>query len=188
MARKLRTCDFEVLAASMREMLELHEVPEDRRASLLADLLFGVAAFLDERTGSNHHEGMFELTDALLDGGQQGGQAAAAGCEAEIVFGKGRKVELNLLPGHRDNPAHLRFDLEIALGLRAISEIDADIDADARFQALLERRQGIRELRFLGTDEAGREAWTMAAPPSARPDLDALARGLLDGWSSASRS
>lgn len=180
MSKQLHQLDFQALAANIGDVLDTHALDETLRPSLTADLLFVFAAFLDDRLGSNHHEGIYALADELLAGELDSPPVDSLACELQIRFHKGRKAELNLLASHRSNRAHLLFDLEMALGIRSLDEINAPIDSQARFLALLDKRQGIRLLETRGLDPAAGDRWKASEPPQSHPaSLDQLAQMLL---------
>lgn len=176
MSKKLKPKDFEALAATLQDTLKINGVAEESRPSLLADLLFGFAAFLDDRFGSNHHESIFALSDAILAGELDAAPQDGLACELKIHFHKGRQAALNLLASHRSNRAHLLFDLEMALGIRKLTEINAAIDSEARYQALLDSREGIRLFEVRSLDDT----WRPMEPAQARPSLEELAQMLAD--------
>lgn len=181
MSRKIKPADFEALAANLQDTLRINGVAEESQPSLLADLLFGFAAFLDERLGSNHHESIFALADAILSGEIASEAQDNLSGELKIHFHKGRKAALNLLAAHRSNRAHLLFDLQMALGIRTLAEINSEIDSEARFLALLDSRQGIRLFEVRGFGDTVSDTWRTVEPPTSKPgSLDELAQMLLE--------
>lgn len=157
--------DFISLALSLRQPLLTHNVPAEVRASLIEDVMFRFAAFIDERTGSDIHESI----NAAL--GEYSEQLAASPdpidslvAEVEIVFVKGSKAELNVLRSHLTGAASLRLVLEIALGVREVTEIHSRIDTERRFRQLMVQKGGIKAVRLKPPSASGKSPWQEVRP------------------------
>ena len=61
MAKPFAPRDFAALALSLRQTVANHKVPPDLQASLIEDVVFHFAAFIDEKTGSDIHESIFSV-------------------------------------------------------------------------------------------------------------------------------
>ena len=141
--------DFVSLALSLRQPLATHNVPSEVRASLIEDVIFRFATFIDEKTGSGLHESinsvLGEYSEQLADVPEPIDFLVA---EMEVVFLKGAKAEFNILRSHLDKPAALRLVIELALGVRDITEIRSRVDIELRFRRMVTRKGGIRAVRF----------------------------------------
>lgn len=149
MKNKIKSEDFYQLALALKPTLVTHGVPVELHYSLISDIMFEFANFVDEKSGSSFHEGLFALlaehAEELSSDIKRTDWLVA---ELEVLFGKGKKVETNIHKSYLENREYLKLHMEISLGARDISEIDKNIDADARFAALLKKKNGIRALRF----------------------------------------
>jgi hypothetical protein len=155
--------DFVQLALRLRETVVTHGVPAQHRASLIEDVVFQFATFLDERMGSRLHESVFSLLDdRASDLGAEPAPDSVLVAQLEIDFGKGRKA-LNILSGHLRDKQGLRETVEFSLGVRRLEELDAEVDIEGRFAELLRRKSGIRALRFNPAASLGNPAWTAVA-------------------------
>lgn len=152
--------DFISLALSLRQPLIAHDVPSELRASLIEDVMFRFASFIDERTGSDFHESinaaLSEYSEQLAASPEPVDSLLA---EVEIVFVKGGKAELNVLRSHMARLASLRLVLEIALGVRQVTEIRSRIDAEDRFRQLMVKKGGIRAIRLKAPSTSGKSPW-----------------------------
>jgi hypothetical protein len=160
MAKPFAPKDFASLALSLRQTVANHEVPPDLRASLIEDVVFHFAVFIDERTGSDIHESIFSV---LRRHARQLGETPAPAdsllAEVQITFLKGRKVELNVLRSSIAKPAALRLVVEIALGVRDTTEIKARVDTDRRFADLMKKKGGVNAVRFRLANAADDASW-----------------------------
>jgi hypothetical protein len=160
MAKPFAPKDFASLALSLRKTVANHKVPPDLQASLIEDVVFHFAAFIDERTGSDIHESIFSV---LRKYAKQLGEAPAPSdsllAEVQITFLKGRNVELNVLRSSIAKPALLRLILEIALGVRDTTEIKARVDTDRRFADLMKKKGGVSAVRFRLANAADNASW-----------------------------
>jgi hypothetical protein len=152
--------DFGLLALSLRQTVANHKVPPDLQASLIEDVVFHFAAFIDERTGSDIHESIFSV---LRKHAKQLGETPAPAdsllAEVQITFLKGRKAELNVLRSSIAKPALLRLVVEIALGVRDTTEIKARVDTDRRFADLMKKKGGVNAVRFRLANAADNASW-----------------------------
>jgi hypothetical protein len=149
MSKNIKIEELEELAWSLKPILDTHNVPSELHYSIISDVIFQFANFIDERTGSSFHERIDGLIDKHFDklsSQRQPDDWLIA--ELEILFGKGKKVEMNILRSHLSNRRHLMLDLEMALGVRDIDEIGKKIDTGAKFTTLMRRKNGIEALRF----------------------------------------
>lgn len=151
---------FISLALSLRQPLATHNVPPELRASLIEDIIFRFATFVDERTGSDFHE---SINAALHEHAEQLAALPepidSLVAEVEIGFMKGRKAELNVLRSHLTGLASLRLVLEIALGVREVTEIRSRIDTEQRFRKLMLQRNGIKAVRFKPPSASNKSPW-----------------------------
>lgn len=163
MSRTIALHDFLQLAAALKPTLEAHEVPVDQRDSLLSDIVFHCASFIDEKTGSSFHE---SIDDLLADDDEATGEFTdRLIAELEIRLGSNRRIRVNLMHSMLSNTEALRSQIEMALGLRGIHELDAKVDIDARLADLLRKRRGIAELQVRCLDPlTGKRA---SVPPRA---------------------
>jgi hypothetical protein len=148
MPGKFTPAAFAELAQTLRPVVAGHGVSSKRRDSLIEDLMFHVANFVDERTGSSFHESIFAI---LREQAAAPGPASTSDrlvAEARIEFQKGRSVELNILRSSLRKPALLRLNVEIALGVRDVTEIRKRIDTEARFAKVTRSRGRITTLAF----------------------------------------
>ena len=120
--------DLMELASSIQSVIELHDVEPKLQDSLLSDVLFQVASLIDQKQGSNLHEGIFDLLDNI-----EPTVSDYLVCELDIHLDNGERLETNVLKSNIDILDGLILDLEILLELRDISELDDEIDIDARF-------------------------------------------------------
>jgi hypothetical protein len=106
MTSKITLQDFRELAASLKPTLVSHEVPINLQDSLLSDVVFQFASFIDEKTGSSFHESIYDLLEerSAADDGFTDYLAA----ELEILFVAGRRCRANLLHSMLLNPDALR--------------------------------------------------------------------------------
>jgi hypothetical protein len=152
--------DFASLALSLRQTIANHKVPLDQQASLIEDVVFHFAAFIDEKTGSDIHESIFAV---LRKYAKQLGETPVPSdsllAEVQITFLKGRKAELNVLRSSIEKPALLRLIVEIALGVRDTTEIKARVDTDRRFADLMEKKRGVNAVRFRLANSADNASW-----------------------------
>jgi len=152
--------DFASLALSLRHTVANHRVPPELRASLIEDVVFHVAVFIDEKTGSDFHESIFAV---LRKHARQLDKAPAPSdpllAEVEIIFRKGRKAELNVLRSCLAKPANLRLNLEIALGVRDVTDIKARVDTEQRFTGVWKTKGGIKAVRIRKADVTGKSTW-----------------------------
>jgi hypothetical protein len=152
--------DFASLALSLRQTVANHKVPSDMQASLIEDVIFHFAVFVDERTGSDIHESIFTV---LRKYAKQLGEAPVPSdlllAEVEVIFLKGRKAEFNVLRSSMEKSELLRLIVEIALGVRDTTEIKARIDTARRFAELLEKKGGIKAVRIKSANARGKSAW-----------------------------
>src|SRR5688572_72239 len=181
MAKAFAPRDFASLALSLRQTVANHKVPPDLQASLIEDVVFHFAAFIDERTGSDIHESIFSV---LRKCAKQLGETPAPSdsllAEVEITFLKGRKVELNVLRSSIAKPALLRLTVEIALGVRDTTEIKARVDTDRRFEDLMEKRGGVNAVRFRLANAADNASWQeVKLRRSPRGNFEQSVKGLL---------
>jgi len=158
MEKEIKLTDFGELALELKPTLETHGVPEKFHYSLISDVLFTFANFLDEKNGTDFHEQIYPLMDELAEklSAPQLGDFQVA--EVIFEFEKGRKV-MNLLKSQLDHPEILQFDLEFNLGLRGLDEIDNEIDADARFLKLLKTKRRVKSLKFNSAKNYTNEDW-----------------------------
>jgi hypothetical protein len=181
MTRPFTPKDFASLALSLRQTVAVHKVPPDLQASLIEDVVFHFAAFIDERTGSDFHESIFTVlrkhakqlaeapvpTDSLL-------------AEVQITFRKGRRAELNVLRSSIAKPALLRLVVEIALGVRDTTELKARVDTDRRFADLMEKKGGVNAVRFRLANAAGNASWQeVKRQRSSQENFEQSVKGLL---------
>jgi hypothetical protein len=152
--------DFASLALSLRQTVATHKVPPDLQASLIEDVVFQFAVFIDERTGSDIHESIFAV---LRKHAKQLGEPPVPPdsllAEVQITFLKGRKAELNVLRSSIAKPALLRLIVEIALGVRDTAEIKARVDTDRRFADLVKKKGGVKAVRFRLANAANDVSW-----------------------------
>ena len=148
--------DFGAIAMSIKPILALHEVPEEHHYSIVSDVIFEFANFLDTKTGSTFHEGVYSLLDDYVEKlSQPVPMHDYLVASVKINFGK-RSFEANILKSQLGNKEHLMFDLEVDLGVRGLREIDAVIDADKRFSERATKLGGIESIDFTpaqGTDD-----------------------------------
>ena len=160
MAKPFVPKDFASLALSLRQTVANHKVPPELQASLIEDVVFHFAAFIDERTGSDIHESIFTV---LKKYAKQLGETPVPSdsllAEVQITFLKGRKAELNVLRSSIAKPALLRLIVEIALGIRDTTEIKARVDTDRRFADLMERRGGVNAVKFRLANAGDNASW-----------------------------
>jgi hypothetical protein len=152
--------DFATLALALRSVVVNHKVPPDLRASLIEDVVFHFAVFIDERTGTDFHESVLGVLGKHAK--QLGAEPRPTDylvAELEIVFNKGRKAELNVLRSSLLKPSVLRLDVEVALGVRDVSEIRTRIDTDRRFADLMRKKGGIKALRFSAAGNIPKPSW-----------------------------
>jgi hypothetical protein len=144
----------------MVPILVNHKVAPESRVSLIEDLIFHFAVFIDERTGSELHESAF---GALRKHAGQLGAAPRRSdypvAELQIVLAKGRKAELIISRVSLQKPSILRMNLEVALGVRDITEIRSRIDARQRFLDVMHKKGGIKALRFNSAASRGKPSW-----------------------------
>lgn len=160
MAKRFPLEDFVSLALSLRQPVVAHGVAPKLRASLIEDIVFRLAVFIDERTGSSHHEsisGLLREHAKELAASPEPVDALVA--EVEIAFVKGGKAELNVLRSSLKKPALLRQCLEIALGVRDVTELRSRVDADRRFGELMVKREAVKALRFNSASTIGKPSW-----------------------------
>ncbi len=152
--------DFVTLAFSLRQPLETYNVPPQVRASLIEDVVFRFAAFIDEKIGSDMHESigavLSEHAEQLAAVPEPADSLVA---EVEIIFVKGGKAELNVLRSHLTGLASLLLVLEIALGVRDVTEIRSRIDTQRRFRDLMLQKGGIKAVRFKSTSTSDKSPW-----------------------------
>src|SRR5687768_6970953 len=152
--------DFASLALSLRQTVANHKVPPELQASLIEDVMFQVAAFIDDKTGSNFHESIFSV---LRKYAKQLGNAPEAQdslvAEVQITFLKGPRAELNVLRSSIAKPALLRMVVEIALGVRDVTEVEARVDTDRRFSQLMRKKGGVKAVRFKPVDTRRKASW-----------------------------
>jgi hypothetical protein len=152
--------DFASLALSLRQTVATHKVPPDLQASLIEDVVFQFAVFIDERTGSDIHESIFAV---LRKHAKQLGEPPVPPdsllAEVQITFLKGRKAELNVLRSSIAKPALLRLIVEIALGVRDTTEIKARVDTDRRFADLVKKKGGVKAVRLRLANAANDVSW-----------------------------
>jgi hypothetical protein len=160
MAKPFASKDFASLALSLRQTVANHKVPPDLQASLIEDVVFHFAAFIDKKTGSDIHESIFTV---LRKYAKQLGETPVPSdsllAEIQITFLKGRKAELNILRSSIAKPALLRLIVEIALGVRDTTEIKTRVDTDRRFAELMEKKGGVNAVRFRLANAAGNSPW-----------------------------
>ena len=160
MAKPFVPKDFASLALSLRQTVANHKVPPDLQASLIEDVVFHFAAFIDEKTGSDIHESIFSvLRKCAKQLGETPVPSDALLAEVQITFLKGRKVELNVLRSSIAKPALLRLTVEIALGVRDTTEIKARVDTERRFADLLEKKGGVTAVRFRLANTDDNASW-----------------------------
>lgn len=151
--------DFGAIAMSIKPILALHEVPEEHHYSIVSDVIFEFANFLDTKTGSNFHEGVYPLLDDYVEKlSQPVPMRDYLVASIKMNFGK-RSFEANILKSQLGNKEHLMFDLEVDLGVRGLPEIDDVIDADKRFSALKTKLGGIESIDFTSAQDTGDENW-----------------------------
>jgi hypothetical protein len=149
MPKRFTPKDFVALALSLRRTVVNHRVPPKLRASLIEDIVFRFAVFVDEKTGGSHHETISGLlAEHVKDLGALPTPEDYLVAELRITFLKGRGVELNVLRSSLLKPALLRLNLEVALGVRDIDEIKARIDTEARYAGLVKKKGGVKRLEF----------------------------------------
>jgi hypothetical protein len=152
--------DFASLALSLRQTVANHKVPPGQQASLIEDVVFHFAVFIDERTGNDIHESIFSvLRKYAKQLGKTPARADSLLAEVQITFLKGRKVELNVLRSSIAKPALLRLIVEIALGVRDTTEIKARVDTGRRFADLMKKKGGVNTVRFRLANAADNTSW-----------------------------
>lgn len=160
MAKPFAPRDFAALALSLRQTVANHKVPPDLQASLIEDVVFHFAAFIDEKTGSDIHESIFSVLGKYA---KQLGETPAPSdtllAEVQITFLKGRKVALNVLRSSIAKPSLLRLIVEIALGVRDTTEIKARVDTGRRFADLMKKKGGVNTVRIRLANAAGNASW-----------------------------
>lgn len=156
----IRPNDFATLALALRSVLANHKVPPDVRASLIEDIVFQFAVFIDEKTGTDFHESVLGVL------GEHAKQLSASPkpsdhlvMELQVVFLKGRRAELNILRSCLLKPSVLRLNLEVALGVRDITEVGARVDTHQRFADLMKKKAGIKALMFSSASNIKRPSW-----------------------------
>ena len=185
MTSQLVSKDFLQLALALREIAEAHNVPAESRVSLIEDVVFQFASFLDERLGSSLHGEIYAILEQHEDVlSQQPRPLDVLVAEVEIVFGKGRKRGIHILSGYLQEPRFLREGIEVSLGLRRLDELDCDIDSDVRFGQLLAKKNGIEMLRINAVANVDAPSWVDV--PHRESSLDGLCecvRRVISQWS-----
>lgn len=172
--------DFVSLALSLRRTVANHKVPPDLQASLIEDVIFHFATFIDEKTGSDIHESIFTvLRKCAKQLGEVPVPSDSLVAEVEITFLKGRKAELNVLRSSIAKPALLRLIVEIALGVRDTTEIKARIDTTRRFADLLKKKGGVRAVRFNLANATGKPSWQEVELHGSHGNFEQSLEGLL---------
>ena len=159
MAKKIDLQDFNELAFAIKPILETHDVPAEFHYSIISDIVFEFANLVDAKTGTSFHESIYALLEEQTEALSKAGPDRIPITELEIVFGNGEVLEANVADSQFEDEAQMRLHLEFTLTLRDIDEIDEEIDAEPRFEALVKKNKGIRELRILPGKEADADAW-----------------------------
>ena len=121
MSKKITENDLARFALALREDFETHDLPMEIRYSLASAISFRIAALIDEKTGSTLHEGIDLVLDKYIDEFSKSPESPdhLVG-ELEIIFNKGKKVELNILKSQIELPDELRIIIEVVFGLRMV--------------------------------------------------------------------
>jgi hypothetical protein len=154
MPKSIKPSDFATLALSLAPILENHKVAPESRASLIEDLIFHFAVFIDERTGSEFHESVFGV---LRSATPEPSDHPVA--ELQILFDKGARAEMIISRVSLRKTSILRMNLEVALGVRDVTEIRSRIDSKRRFSDLMRKKGGIKALRFNSATRRGKPSW-----------------------------
>lgn len=159
MAKNIELKDFTEVAFAIKPILETHGVPEEYHYSIISDIVFEFANVLDTRTGTSFHESVYALLEEQAEKLSTAGPDRIPVTELELEFGNGEVMEASFPDTQLDDEAQLRPHLEFMLTIRDIDEIDADIDAERRFENLVSGKKGIREVRVLPGSEPDASAW-----------------------------
>lgn len=128
---KIQTKDILALSQTIKETLEINEVEPSIKESLLDDILFKFSAFIDEYQNTNIHESILEELENYIP--PKGDYLV---CELFIELESRETLESNILLSDIENDGCLRLNLEVLLGLRDISEINAEVDCESKFKEI----------------------------------------------------
>jgi hypothetical protein len=151
--------DFEDLIKNIKVSLDTHGIDEDQHYSLLSEILFNVTAFIDERANTSLHEVADSFIDDCYEKIQSNLNRDYLLADVNIFFGNGNKVETNVLKSNIENKEYYMLELEVALELRDISEIDKVVDIEGRLNKLLRNKKGIVKVDFQPLKDLGSENW-----------------------------
>ena len=159
MTKIFKITDFENLAVNIRSSLVKHEIPDELHYSIISDVLFDFAAYIDEKTNDNLHEVidsyLEDHTEKILSDEQEDYLLA----DIEIIFEKGRKIKTNVLFSCLKNKEYGKLVLEVAVGVRDISELDKDVDIDSRFEKLMKKKEGVVSVNFQPLKDLDTKNW-----------------------------
>lgn len=160
MSKKITENDLARFALALREDFETHDLPMEIRYSLASAISFRIAALIDEKTGSTLHEGIDLVLDKYIDEFSKSPESPdhLVG-ELEIIFNKGKKVELNILKSQIELPDELRIIIEVVFGLRSTDALESEIDTRHGLSNFLRRKDGIKALRFNQAANVDRPKW-----------------------------
>ena len=159
MTNNIELQDFTEIAFAIKPILETHDVPEEYHYSIISDIVFEFANFVDTKTETSFHESIYALLEEHAENLSTAGAGRVLITELELAFGNGDVLEANVPDTQLDDEAQLRLHLEFTLTIRDLDEIDEEIDAERRFKKLLSDKNGIRKLRILPGKEPDASAW-----------------------------
>ena len=161
MSINIKDDDFIELATQIKTSLDAHNVPVQEHASLITQVVFNFAVFLDKKLNTNHHEFIeTKLDEYLFEIVEDSPNTLIA--SVNLVFGKGRKRDFEIRKGnllHRESIISL---MEFATGIRKLTEVDSEVDPlilTERFEKMLEIREGLLEIEFQPDEDWGTNKW-----------------------------
>lgn len=157
--KELELTDVLELAYSIKPILQKHDVDPELHFSIIDDIAFEVSNMIDDKMGTCIHENIIPAMESIALDFSRDRPTDFCVAFLEIIMGKGKKFEANILKGQLDSEERLAENIEMALYIRDIDEIDKNIDIEGRFKKLIDKKKGIKELRFQHVRDMDADKW-----------------------------
>ena len=196
MSEEISRLFLERLGNEVLEVLRQHDVHSELEYSITSDVLFSVTAALDDKEfvsdgKLNIDDGLHELVFGFVeDWYQPEGRNLDLNrmvFDLEILREKGKIVETNFMAHWIERPDLFKENLEIAMGCRAIEEIDKEITEkiNERFKRRNKRAGNVNEIRIRLAESFDSGKWDSFAFPvnefgEFENSLDGLSKCILE--------
>jgi len=150
---------FTRIGNEILEILRTHDVPEHNEFSISSDILFSIAAALDDKEFvedsklkicSDSHESVYAFSEEWYQPKRECVDPHRTVFEVEIVREKGKLFETNFMAHWIELPHLFKEHFEVVMGCRSIDEVDQKIPdkIKERFERRDNRSGKVVEIRI----------------------------------------